>query len=117
MDQNFLAEQKKKLQAQAEQVGADLTVFALKTKGPGGFTARYPNVGDEVEDNVFEMATQEEQADAEKNLEELLERTKAAIKRINDSSYGRCLSCGREIELERLKAAPEAEECLECVKV
>jgi DnaK suppressor protein len=42
-----------------------------------------------------------------------LERVEAALDRIKDGSYGKCLACGREISSARLEAIPWAEYCLE----
>lgn len=117
MDQNFLQSQKKKLEEQVTRVEADLATFAVKTNGPGGYTAKYPNVGDEMEENVQEMVIQEEQVDEEHNLEDLLEQTRRALKRLEAGSYGQCLICGAPIETKRLEAAPEAEECKECAQI
>jgi DnaK suppressor protein len=42
-----------------------------------------------------------------------LEKVEAALRRIKDGSYGRCLACGRPIGEARLEAIPWAEYCLE----
>jgi DnaK suppressor protein len=38
----------------------------------------------------------------------------AALKRIEDGSYGECLDCGVQIAEARLHAAPEAARCIHC---
>jgi RNA polymerase-binding transcription factor DksA len=38
----------------------------------------------------------------------------AALKRVSDGTYGRCVTCGKEISASRLKAIPEAAECIGC---
>jgi DnaK suppressor protein len=35
-----------------------------------------------------------------------------ALQRIDDGTYGKCLTCGRQIEEARLKAIPWARYCL-----
>jgi DnaK suppressor protein len=42
------------------------------------------------------------------------ERVRAALARIDDGTYGRCVECGRELPDERLEARPEAERCVDC---
>ena len=37
-----------------------------------------------------------------------------ALKRIDENVYGRCVSCGNEIEEKRLLAIPEAKKCIVC---
>jgi RNA polymerase-binding transcription factor DksA len=37
----------------------------------------------------------------------------AALGRIDDGSWGRCVVCGKDIDDERLEARPQADRCLE----
>jgi DnaK suppressor protein len=48
--------------------------------------------------------------------EERLTRVRSALARIEEGTYGTCVTCGTEIEEGRLKAKPEAEFCIECEK-
>jgi DnaK suppressor protein len=47
------------------------------------------------------------------NSEQVLAEIDAALKRIDDGTYGICTKCGREISLERLEARPWAALCIE----
>ncbi|MCL6471628.1 MAG: TraR/DksA C4-type zinc finger protein [Firmicutes bacterium] len=47
------------------------------------------------------------------NTQDLLNQVNRALKRIEDGTYGFCRVCGRPIEMERLKAIPYAELCIE----
>lgn len=47
-------------------------------------------------------------------LEEQLDETKEALKRIEDGTYGQCMNCGDFITPERLEALPSAELCINC---
>jgi DnaK suppressor protein len=38
----------------------------------------------------------------------------AAVARLDDGTYGTCVSCGREIPAERLDALPATPSCLDC---
>jgi DnaK suppressor protein len=38
----------------------------------------------------------------------------AALARIDDNSYGKCIDCGNEIPEGRLEARPEAARCVSC---
>lgn len=42
-----------------------------------------------------------------------LNEAEAALTRIREGAYGRCIDCGREIERERLEANPTALRCIE----
>ena len=44
----------------------------------------------------------------------LLAKIERSLERIERGSYGECESCGEEIGLERLRARPVAEFCIEC---
>ncbi|MBI5469200.1 MAG: TraR/DksA C4-type zinc finger protein [Deltaproteobacteria bacterium] len=43
-----------------------------------------------------------------------LEQMDAALRKIDDGTYGTCEGCGEEIEEERLKLIPYAEYCVKC---
>lgn len=57
---------------------------------------------------------------ADANISELQSNTEeiraidAALERIEQGVYGRCLDCGGDIPLARLEAYPTAERCVEC---
>lgn len=68
----------------------------------------------------------EEQATVRQNdevLDELAEEERrqarairAALQRIEDGSYGQCVTCGAPIDPRRLAALPYATQCLVCVR-
>jgi RNA polymerase-binding protein DksA len=39
---------------------------------------------------------------------------KAALQRLEDGTYGKCINCGKDIGVERLEAVPAAGLCLDC---
>lgn len=50
----------------------------------------------------------------EKNLKDILDKVREALKRIEKGTYGICAHCGDEIDPARLKARPYAELCITC---
>src|SRR5919201_6444310 len=50
----------------------------------------------------------------EENEERLLAAIDAALKRIDEGTFGICQSCGRPIDPERLKALPYTTQCIDC---
>ncbi|HEX6662810.1 MAG TPA: TraR/DksA C4-type zinc finger protein [Gaiellaceae bacterium] len=50
----------------------------------------------------------------EENSEHVLADIDAALKRIEDGTYGICSSCGKPISPERLEARPWATLCIDC---
>ena len=45
---------------------------------------------------------------------QLLRAIDSALARIRDGTYGKCLSCGKEIDERRLAAVPWTPHCIEC---
>jgi DnaK suppressor protein len=50
----------------------------------------------------------------EENSEHVLAEIDAALKRIEEGTYGTCTNCDRPIALERLEALPWATLCIDC---
>ncbi|HKU57480.1 MAG TPA: TraR/DksA C4-type zinc finger protein [Gaiellaceae bacterium] len=48
------------------------------------------------------------------NAEQVIAEIDAALKRIEDGTYGTCTNCGREIPVQRLEANPWASLCIDC---
>jgi DnaK suppressor protein len=44
---------------------------------------------------------------------QMLTEVRDALRRIEDGTYGRCIECGREIDIARLEAVPWTPYCLE----
>ncbi len=62
---------------------------------------------DEVEQKISNLAT----IDILKNR---LDSVNAAIKKIDDGTYGKCEKCGKEISIELLNIDPESKLCQNC---
>lgn len=63
--------------------------------------------------HVFEQ--QRDLALRDRSRAELV-RVEAALRAIDDGSYGRCTSCGNPIAPERLEAIPWAATCIDCAR-
>lgn len=67
-----------------------------------------------------EQVTERENEDVLRNLVEEtraeLQQVRSAIKRIDASEYGICVTCGEAISPERLAALPYATQCIRCAK-
>ena len=48
------------------------------------------------------------------NAEQVMSEIDAALRRIDDRTYGICFNCGNEIPPERLEANPWASLCIDC---
>lgn len=71
-----------------------------------------------VDDDLAEQAVEREADEAADALESAALRESAAIeaamRRIEDGTYGRCVSCGGAIGLQRLELVPAAALCIGC---
>jgi len=67
-----------------------------------------------LEDDITEIEEHDRIAATKNKLEEDLNEAKEALKRIEKGNYGKCLSCGQLISVERLEAVPTAKLCLAC---
>ena len=75
------------------------------------------NVAGDVDDlkDLSERQTELRLADTQAaHAAEELEQVRAALARIRDGSYGRCIDCGDAIDLRRLFATLTAARCASC---
>lgn len=98
---------------EARQVTLRAEVQAVRAERTPEPTLIRGEVGDEGE--VGEQRTR----DAVRSAEELRDTAElrdidAALRRIEDGSYGSCTDCGTEIPLERLQVRPTAQRCIDC---
>jgi RNA polymerase-binding transcription factor DksA len=70
-------------------------------------------VHDSGEESLAEQLMSLNVTVAGKDLEELRD-VEAALARIADRSYGRCLDCGQDIDPRRLALYPTAKRCTDC---
>ena len=83
---------------------------------PGGHKPKFVEVGSEEGENAFESEEFANDLSVTENLETRLAKVEAALKRIENKTYGKCLVGGEEIEEARLEAEPAAETCMKHAK-
>lgn len=109
--QKQLAEEKKKLLK-------DLEGFAKKDpRLRGDWDTQFPQFGihrSEQDENIEEVEKYENLLPVEHTLELRLQDIERALAKIKKDAYGKCEKCQKEIEIERLKACPEAKLCMKC---
>jgi RNA polymerase-binding protein DksA len=76
-----------------------------------GEDAAYDN---HLADTATETYDRELDYTLEENAEHILHEIEAALKRIEDGTYGQCTNCGKQIPAERLEALPYATLCIDC---
>ena len=114
MDTNYfkakLEEELKLVQGELEKMG-----FAKSENGTTDWEVKKPEDMDIDEANESEVADKfEEMRDNEAMIDQLEAKfndIKAALKRIEDGTYGICKVSGEPIEADRLEANPAADTC------
>jgi RNA polymerase-binding transcription factor DksA len=69
-----------------------------------------PDAGDE---SFADLIVDLDNAELGRDLQDLREH-EAALARIRERAYGKCVDCGRDIDVERLQALPIALRCIDC---
>jgi len=70
-------------------------------------------VADTGDEATADLISDIENAELSRDLQELRE-IDSALARMTEGSYGRCIDCRGEIELERLRRQPAAQRCFNC---
>jgi DnaK suppressor protein len=115
MDKILIEDNKKKLLTEQIRLRSILThegEYDGKKEFPGEYKPSFPSVGDKEDENASEVAEYETNVAITSDMEKKLARVEAALKRIENGTYGKCVVGGEEIEAGRLAAVPEAETCL-----
>lgn len=85
--------------------------LSRSTRDASGDLSGYSlHMADQASDNFEKEFT----LDLAHNEQEILFRIEAALKRIEEKTYGQCAACRKAITKQRLKAVPYAEFCIQC---
>ena len=67
----------------------------------------------EFEETAIDFLETQQEQSILVNQQSLLAEVEAALKRIDDGAYGRCVECGKPIPDKRLEALPWAARCIQ----
>jgi DnaK suppressor protein len=71
-------------------------------------------VGQHYADDGTDTFLRERNLALRENAADLLAQVEAALRRLDEGSYGTCENCGRPINPERLEALPYTAYCIDC---
>lgn len=108
MDKQLLEKNKTWLESERARLGKLLS----RVEGTGG-QAKYPEIGSGEDENASEVAMYATNIAEEHDLAAKLQKVENALARIARGTYGVCTVGGEAIPEERLRAVPEAENCIE----
>jgi DnaK suppressor protein len=64
-------------------------------------------------DAAVQLVTNDRESASLEVIEQQRERVQAALERIADGTYGKCVDCGQDLPDARLEARPEAARCVD----
>ncbi len=73
-----------------------------------------PGRGDQSTEQASQTLEQERSLALTRNLRSMIEQVQAALRRLENGTYGVCEGCGEAISPERLQALPFATQCVRC---
>ncbi|HEY65888.1 MAG TPA: conjugal transfer protein TraR [Caldilineae bacterium] len=100
-----LQREKERLEAERDQVLADIAMLQESLKG---------EVDIDAEEGDPDLIEREKSAALLAALESRLKSIEAALRAIDKGQYGICERCGQPIPPERLEVKPDATLCVEC---
>lgn len=115
MEKETLKQIKEKLLAEKVRLEKELGVFTEQNPhDKADYDAKFPNMGDGVDENAAEVAAYSDRLSLEHSLENTLVDVNKALARIEKGEYGKCKYCGEEISADRLLARPVSSSCIDC---
>jgi DnaK suppressor protein len=105
-----LLQEKKELEKNLAQIAKPLD------KKGGDYETNFEEIGTDKEDNATEIEQYSDNFSVETILEKKLQNIIEALQKIEARTYGICEKCQKDIDLNRLQAAPSAKKCLNCAK-
>jgi RNA polymerase-binding protein DksA len=101
----------------AERERVQAAIANLRNDHPGSLDDEVEEIAATSDNHLGETATatlgREIDYTLGENSEQVLAEINAALKRIEDGTYGQCKRCGTEISPERLEAHPWASLCID----
>ncbi len=114
IDKKIQEELKNKLLGEKARIESELAKFAKPTGIPGDYETKFENIGTDIDENASEVEQYADNLALENTLEKELSKINKALEKIAGNAYGVCQNCGEEINIERLKVYPAAQNCIKC---
>ena len=103
-----LLEEKKRLEETLSKTETE------KKNADREYQTTFPEVDRDEESNADEMDMYENNLAADEAMKGELEKIKKALVAMDSGAYGFCANCQKDIPIERLRAYPQADTCLDC---
>ena len=103
-----------------ERERVERAIANLRDGHPGSADDEVEEISGSSDNHLAETATatldREIDFTLEENSGQVLAEVDAALKRIDDGTYGTCANCSKQIAPERLEAYPWASLCIDCAR-
>lgn len=114
IDPKTLAELKAALLKEKTELEENLSRIAKPVDTKGDYETSFEDIGTDRDDNTTEVEQYADNLPVEITLEKKLKDVSEALTEMDNGTYGICVNCNQEIDLERLKANPSARTCIKC---
>lgn len=115
IDPQIQEELKQKLLEEQKRIENTLAKNETSTEGTDReYETKFPEVDRDEEENADEIEMYGSTLAADEAMKGELEKIERALAAMENGTYGICANCQKEIPLERLRAYPQADTCLEC---
>ncbi len=109
-----VASMRRDLEEHLERLNGELGALEKTRAAAREVKDEYSGYGNGVGEAASETSEAERDRAVIDQLEEMRQQVEAALKRIEDGTYGSCQTCGKPIPTERLAALPFAGQCVTC---
>ena len=115
LDPKIQEELKQKLLEEKARIEKTLSPNEEKEEGMDKeYETKFPEVDRDEEENADEMEMYESNLAVDETMKSELEKIEKALLAMEAGTYGFCANCQKEIPIERLRAYPQADTCLDC---
>lgn len=115
IDPQIQEELKRKLLEEKKRLEETLSKTETgKKEADREYETAFPEVDRDEEANADEMDMYENNLAADEAMKGELEKIEKALVAMESGTYGFCANCQKEIPIERLRAYPQADTCLNC---
>jgi len=116
LDQKIQEELKQRLLAEKKRLEENMAGLESSPKKPDReYQTSFSEIERDEEANADEMEMYESNVATDETLKNELKKVKAALSAMEKGTNGFCENCQKEIPLERLRAYPQADTCLDCL--
>jgi len=109
----FLNGIRQRLEVERTSLQAELSQLRLQT-APGETQSEHAGLGNHMADDATDLFEQEKTLCLLHHTEQLLTKVEAALRKVDEGSYGSCDQCGQPIDRARLESLPYATLCMSC---